>query len=110
MLEQCLLRRILGEIDVAQDPVRDGEEPVAHADSKERECLFVALLRPGHETRIHHFRRCGARLDALSQGYGGREPRTVQFLLTAYEAGRSPRRDLAQTWMPDESRCTIRTS
>ena len=35
------------------------------------ECLFVTLLRPGHETRIHHFRQCGARLDALSKGYGG---------------------------------------
>ena len=72
--QQRLLRRILGEVDVAQDPVRDGEEPVAHADSKERECLFVALLRPGHETRIHPFPSCGARFDALSQGYGGRGP------------------------------------
>ena len=49
-VEQCLLRRILGEIDVAQDPVRDGEKPVAHGDRKERECLFVALLRP--DTRL----------------------------------------------------------
>ena len=38
------MRRILGEIDVAQDPMRDGEEPVPDCDGKERKRLLVALF------------------------------------------------------------------
>jgi hypothetical protein len=71
-VDQGLLRRILGAVDVTQDPVRDGEEPVAHAHGQQREGLFIATLRTGHETRIHPTPHVGARIDVLSQGYGGR--------------------------------------
>ena len=51
--EQRLLRRVLGEFDVAQDPVRHRMEPVAHGDGEAREGLFVAVLCACHEIGIH---------------------------------------------------------
>src|SRR5215203_3473988 len=51
--EQGLLRRVLGEVDVAQDPVRHGMEAVAHGDSEAREGLLIAALRPDHQVGVH---------------------------------------------------------
>ena len=51
--QQRLLRRILGEVDIAQDPVRHRVEPVAARDGEAREGLLVAVLRPDHECGIH---------------------------------------------------------
>ena len=51
--EQRLLRRVLGEIDVAQDPLRHGMEAVADGDGEARERLRVTALRPDHEVGIH---------------------------------------------------------
>ena len=42
--EQRLLRRVLGEIDVAQDPVRDGVQPATDGDRQARERLLVTVL------------------------------------------------------------------
>ena len=51
--EQRLLRRVLGEIGVAQDPVRHRVESVAGGDGEAREGLFVAALRPPDQLGIH---------------------------------------------------------
>ena len=51
--EQRLLRRVLGEVDVAQDPVRDRVESVAHGDGEAREGLLVTALRPSDQLGIH---------------------------------------------------------
>jgi hypothetical protein len=51
--EQRLLRRILGEVGVAQDPVRHRVEAVARGDGEAREGLLVTTLRPSDEFGIH---------------------------------------------------------
>ena len=51
--EQRLLRRVLGEIEVAQNSVRDRVEPIPDGNGKAREGLFVAALRSSHEIGIH---------------------------------------------------------
>ena len=51
--QQRLLRRVLGEVDVAQDPVRHRVEPVAGGDGEAREGLLVTVLCPDHEIGIH---------------------------------------------------------
>ena len=43
--EQRLLRRIVGEVGVAKDPVSDGMQPVTDDDGKARERPFVTVLR-----------------------------------------------------------------
>ena len=50
--QQRLLRCVLGEIGVPQDPVRHRMESVAGGNGKACKCLFVALLRPYHEFGI----------------------------------------------------------
>ncbi len=45
MVEQRLLRRIVGEVDVAKDPVSDGMQPVADDDGEARERPLVTVLR-----------------------------------------------------------------
>ena len=57
MVEQRLLRRVLGEIDVAQDPVRHRVESVADGDGEAREGLLVAALRPNHQSVSMPLRR-----------------------------------------------------
>ncbi len=57
--EQCLLRRVLGEIDVAQDSVRDRVEPVTHGHGEAREGLFVAALCSSHQIGVHCLFRPG---------------------------------------------------
>ena len=59
--EQRLLRRVLGEVDVAQDPVRHRVEPVADGDGEAREGLLVTVLRPDHEICIHALPHVGRR-------------------------------------------------
>jgi hypothetical protein len=51
--QQRLLRRVLCQVDVAQDPVRHGMETVAGSDGQAREGLFVTPLRSGHQLGIH---------------------------------------------------------
>ena len=51
--EQRLLRRVLGEIDVAQNSVRDRMKPIPSGDGEAREGLFVAVLCSSHEIGIH---------------------------------------------------------
>jgi len=51
--EQRLLRRVLGEVGVAQDPVRHRVEAVARADGEAREGLLVTVLRPSDQLGIH---------------------------------------------------------
>src|SRR5438874_3064136 len=52
-VQQRLLRRVLGEIGVAQDPVSNRMETIADGHRKARECPFVAVLRPCHKSRVH---------------------------------------------------------
>jgi len=51
--QQRPLRRILGKLDVAQDPVRHRMEPIAARDAEAREGLLIATLRSNHEFGIH---------------------------------------------------------
>jgi hypothetical protein len=51
--EQRLLRRVLGEAGVAQDPVRQAVEPVARGNGEAREGLLVTPLRPPDQVDIH---------------------------------------------------------
>ena len=58
---QCLLRGVLGPINVSKDPLRDREEPVDVCACQEGECLPVATLSELHEVPIHrHHPRGGA--------------------------------------------------
>jgi hypothetical protein len=77
--EQRLLRRVLGEVDVAQDPVRHRMETVAARHGEACKCPFVAMLRPCHEigihassARVHRFR------SAHSHGMGRQGGRVTQ--------------------------------
>jgi hypothetical protein len=69
---QCALACILGEIDVAQDPARHGEEPRCEPGGQQREGRSVASLCSLHEREVHVppllIRR---RLPAHSNGMGG---------------------------------------
>ncbi len=64
-VEQRLLSCVVGEMDVAQDPMRHSVESVAHGHGEARECLFVALLRPNHEISVHTLTHRRPRLRAL---------------------------------------------
>ena len=68
--QQRLLRRVLGEIGVAQDPVRHRVEAVAHGDGEAREGLFVAALRPEHELGIHPLRTMRVDGSSTFEQYG----------------------------------------
>ena len=68
--EQRLLRRVLGEVDVAQDPVRHRVEAVAHGDGEAREGLLVPVLRPSDQLGIHVFRHVAARSIRTFTPYG----------------------------------------
>ena len=49
-----LLGRVLGEIDLAQDPTRDGEEPRRDLGGDQPEGFSVAMLGPGPRARYPH--------------------------------------------------------
>ena len=51
--QQRLLRRVLGEVGVAQDPVRHRVEAISHGDGEAREGLLVAALCAPHEIDVH---------------------------------------------------------
>ncbi len=51
--QQRLLRGVLGEIGIAQDPERHRMEPIADGDGEAHECLLVAALRSCHEMDVH---------------------------------------------------------
>lgn len=53
--QQRLLRRILGESDVAQNPVRHGKEPITEPGSEAREGLTFSAPRSFHEIDIHAY-------------------------------------------------------
>jgi len=77
--EQRLLRRVLGEVGVAQDPVRHRVEAVARADGEAREGLLVTVLRPSDQLGIHA-RSALAAPDQVghSQGMGAIHVRVTQ--------------------------------
>ena len=39
--DESLLHGILGQSDVTQDPIRNGEEPISRATGDRGKCLFV---------------------------------------------------------------------
>ena len=43
----------LGEVDVAQDPARHGEEPIGDLGGEDGVCLLVTVLGSDHEIGIH---------------------------------------------------------
>jgi hypothetical protein len=47
--QQCLLRGALGEVGVAQDPVRHRMQPIAGGNGQARERLLVSILRTTHQ-------------------------------------------------------------
>src|SRR5207245_4900207 len=51
--EQRLLRRVLGEVDVAQDPARDGKESIRDPGGNQPEGRLVTVLGEDHEVGIH---------------------------------------------------------
>jgi hypothetical protein len=51
--EECLLDRVLGPLDIAKDPIRDGVATVAVQVDKLGEGCFVALPRPFDHPRPH---------------------------------------------------------
>jgi hypothetical protein len=51
--QQRLLCRILGEIDVAQDPARHGKEPIGGPGRQEGVRPLVTVLCSNHEVGIH---------------------------------------------------------
>src|SRR5262245_18979993 len=68
--QECLLGRVLGEIRVAEDPVRHGVEPVADRGRELREGVLVAVLRPDHEGRVHLSDGMGAAIAPATQSFG----------------------------------------
>jgi hypothetical protein len=50
---QRVLEGILGPIDIAEDPLRDLEEPVAARSNQIDECPLVTALRRLDEVAIH---------------------------------------------------------
>jgi hypothetical protein len=51
--EQRLLRRVLGEVHVTQNPARHGKEPIGDVAGKEGVCPLVTALGPDHDVGIH---------------------------------------------------------
>ena len=69
--QQRLLRRVLGQIRVAQDPVRHCMEAVTDGDGEAREGLLVSSLRAGHQLEVHVAPTGGAGFaPTLSARYG----------------------------------------
>jgi hypothetical protein len=102
--EERLLSGVLGEVDVAKDPLRHAVQPVAHGHDQAREGLVVALLRPGHEVRQIHatpLGRPGTSGLIHMRGVGG--PRTQSSSIEKSKFSRSrvrPRRRGARTIHP----------
>jgi uncharacterized RmlC-like cupin family protein len=78
-VEQRLLRRILGEVDVAQDPVRNGVEPTANGYGEARKGLLVAILRPDHKRGIHVPSPSMHRSRRIHGVWGGRSARRLNL-------------------------------
>ena len=89
--EQRLLRRVLGEVDVAQDPVRDRVESVAHGDGEAREGLLVTALRPSDQLGIHASSAAvGARWIRALTRYGCPARRCDSIFVSADQPGLVP--------------------
>ncbi len=57
--QQGLLRGVLGQVGVAQDPVRDRQERGRHGGGQAGERLPVSTLSATHELDVHAFLSCG---------------------------------------------------
>ena len=68
--EQRLLRRVLGKVDVAQDPMRHGEEPIRDGIDQFGKRLLVSALCTSHEIGVH----------APPQGFGAGWVPTLQLV------------------------------
>ena len=66
---QRLLQRILGPIDVPEDPLCEREEPVAIRPGQDGERLPVTVLRLLHEVAIHLHRPSGTPIGGAYQQY-----------------------------------------
>ena len=51
--QQRLLRRVLGEVEVAQDPARNRQEPIRIPAGKDGVRLLVTALSSRHEFGVH---------------------------------------------------------
>ena len=51
--DERLLHGVFGPVDVTQDPMRDGEEPICRAASEGGECLVVPGSSRQDERPIH---------------------------------------------------------
>src|SRR4029079_7737999 len=83
---QRLLRRVLGEVEVAQDPARHGEVPIGDLGGDTGVCRLVATLGSDHEIGIHApsawwRRSCAVPLTRYGSG-------VVRFLSIAVDGGR----------------------
>jgi len=67
--EECLLDRVLGPLDIAKDPIRDGVATVAVQVDELGEGSFVALPRPFDQPRPHW----RISLGALTGRFAGRD-------------------------------------
>ena len=99
-LDEGHLDRVFGEVDVAQDPVRDEDAAVADRTNQGAEGLLVALLRSIHEGPKHplppcSWRRSGAINEHESGRCVNRSNLTGEAPVSAYEtpeAGAGPSR------------------
>jgi hypothetical protein len=64
-----LLGGIFGKVDVAQDPVRNGEEPVPDGVRHVSEGVLVASLRPRHQLVLHLVHLVGGALGDAAHPY-----------------------------------------
>src|SRR4029079_8535089 len=65
-VQQRLLRRVLGEADVAQGPVRHGKEPRTEPGGEAGEGLAVTALRSFHQIGIHAYTVCAEQISLPS--------------------------------------------
>src|SRR4029078_12552541 len=52
-VQQSLLRRVLGEVDVAQEPVGHREKPIREGMDQVGKRLLIAALCTSHEIGVH---------------------------------------------------------
>ena len=57
-VQQRLLRGVLGEANVAQNPVRHGKEPITEPGGEAGEGLTVSALCSFHQIGIHAYTVC----------------------------------------------------
>jgi DNA-binding MarR family transcriptional regulator len=85
--QQCLLRGVLGECGVAQDPVRHRVESVADGHDQARERLLVTVLRLLHEIGLHLPPAADDQLFVTVKRYGQKSD--ANYSIFAYTSARS---------------------